>query len=329
MENQTGNVSLPKLVESQTPANQDRLTFSVKELKRLYYDLLECESLSLEKIEEIQEVAKVIHSDLGKFYYRSREGDMTDYMDRFTRYMKVTEQLGVVHDRGHPIQNIVVLHRYNLEYGLLYLHFYAFLPPLELLSSDEQRKRWVQPAKELKFLGAYAQSEIGHGSDVQSLKTTATYDPATKEFIFNTPCLEATKFWPGVLGKSATHILLFAKLITKGKDCGVQAFIVQIRDMATHKLLPGIEAGDVGTKIALTVNDNGYLKINNIRRPKDSLLCRYVQVQDDGTFTRTTTNTTKLEYGGMLNLRLGIHSTCQYYIGKQATIATRYAFRRQ
>jgi acyl-CoA oxidase len=99
--------------------------------------------------------------------------------------------------------------------------------------------------------------------------------------------------------------------------------------METHKTLPGIEVGDAGTKIALIVNDNGYLKLNNIRRSKDSLLCRYVNIEDDGTFIRNNNNASKLEYGGMLNLRLGIVYTCQYYLGKQATIATRYAFRRR
>ena len=128
--------------------------------------MLECESLSLERIDEIKNIASRIHSDVNTHYYRSREQEMTNYMDRFTRYLKVTEELGVLHDRDHPIQKVVVLHRYNLDYGLLYLHFYAFLPPLELLSSDEQRKKWVPLAKEFKIIGSYVQTEFGHGSDV-------------------------------------------------------------------------------------------------------------------------------------------------------------------
>ena len=49
-------------------------------------------------------------------------------------------------------------------------------------------------------MGTYAQTEIGHGSDVSQLQTTATFDPKTDEFIINTPSDIATKWWPGDLG---------------------------------------------------------------------------------------------------------------------------------
>ena len=62
---------------------------------------------------------------------------------------------------------------------------------------------------------------MGHGSDVGSLQTTATFDPKTQEFIIHTPHLDATKFWPGGLGKSANTCVLYARLISKGKDHGV------------------------------------------------------------------------------------------------------------
>ena len=41
------------------------------------------------------------------------------------------------------------------------------------------------------------------------------------------------------------------------------------------------------------------------------------------------TNSTKLAYGGMLKLRIGIHNTSHYYIAKMATIASRYSFLRR
>jgi acyl-CoA oxidase len=51
--------------------------------------------------------------------------------------------------------------------------------------------------------------------------TTATFDEKTKEFVINTPSLDAYKIWPGGLGKSANHCLLYARCIVKGKDHGV------------------------------------------------------------------------------------------------------------
>ena len=50
---------------------------------------------------------------------------------------------------------------------------------------------------------------------------SATYDVMTKEFVFNTPSIKAYKFFPGGLGKTSTHCVLYARLITLGKDYGV------------------------------------------------------------------------------------------------------------
>jgi len=44
-----------------------------------------------------------------------------------------------------------------------------------------------------------------HGSNVPGLETTATFDPATDEFIIHTPTLTATKWWIGGAAHSATH----------------------------------------------------------------------------------------------------------------------------
>ena len=65
----------------------------------------------------------------------------------------------------------------------------------------------------LNILGCYAQTEMGHGSNVAGIETTATFDKATDEFIIHTPTIKATKFWPGGLGIIATHAVVMAKLI--------------------------------------------------------------------------------------------------------------------
>ena len=100
----------------------------------------------------------------------------------------------------------------------------------------------------------------------------------------NTPSLSATKFWPGGLGKTANHCVLYARLISNGKDHGVNAFIIQIRDLKTHKPVPGCEIGDIGSKLGFHNSDQGYLQFNNVRFPKSSLLDQYVKLEDDGTF---------------------------------------------
>lgn len=96
---------------------------------------------------------------------------------------------------------------------------------------EEQKKHWMPLIQQHKILGCYAQTEIGHGSNVAGLLTTATLDKSTDEFIINTPCIEAAKYWPGDLGRFSTHGVVFARCLVDGNDYGVQAFIVQFRDL--------------------------------------------------------------------------------------------------
>jgi acyl-CoA oxidase len=104
--------------------------------------------------------------------------------------------------------------RYTLDLGSFGLHFGVFIPTIQSLGDDQQVKKWLQLAKDWKIIGAYSQTELGHGSDVQRLQTTATYDANMKEFVIHTPNLQATKFWPGAVGKVATHTILLARVIT-------------------------------------------------------------------------------------------------------------------
>ena len=72
-----------------------------------------------------------------------------------------------------------------------------------------------------KILGCYAQTELGHGSNVAGLETTATLDKATDEFVIHSPTVTSAKFWPGDLGRNTTHAIVFARLLIEGKDYGV------------------------------------------------------------------------------------------------------------
>ena len=68
---------------------------------------------------------------------------------------------------------------------------------------------------ERKFGGCFCLTEISHGSDTQSMRTTSTFIKETDEFEIHTPDFEAAKTWVGNLGETATHASVFAQLITE------------------------------------------------------------------------------------------------------------------
>eukprot|EP00002_Diphylleia_rotans_P008298 TRINITY_DN1804_c0_g1_i2.p1 TRINITY_DN1804_c0_g1~~TRINITY_DN1804_c0_g1_i2.p1 ORF type:complete len:574 (-),score=110.92 TRINITY_DN1804_c0_g1_i2:625-2346(-) len=209
-----------------------------------------------------------------------------------------------------------------------FLHDHVFVPNLEGQCSEEQAAKWLPLAKSYAIIGSYGQTELSVGSNVGALQTTATFDPATDEFIVHTPCLEATKWWPGCMGRTATHSVIYARLIIAGKDYGVHPFLVQLRSLETHEPLPGITVGDIGPKFGTDSNDNGYCSFNQVRIPRTNMLMKYSKVHRDGTYEKPPHS--KMAYGTMVAVRAGIVSNSSTALAKAVTIALRYsAVRRQ
>lgn len=157
--------------------------------------------------------------------------------------------------------------------------------------------------------------------------TTATYDPESQSFILNTPEVQAAKWWIGDLGIFCTHACVFAQLIIKGKNHGVHAFVVPIRDH-NHKPFPGLEVGDVGPKLGFNTKDNGYLIMKNYRIPRRMMLMKYHKVSPDGTYS--VSGSEKISYATMLFIRSAIPYLAFAKTSKAIVIMTRYSlFRKQ
>ena len=56
------------------------------------------------------------------------------------------------------------------------VHMAMVIPALRYQTSPEQREAWLPLATSFQILGAYVQTELGHGSNVRALETTATFD---------------------------------------------------------------------------------------------------------------------------------------------------------
>uniref|UniRef100_A0A5B6Z5V7 Acyl-coenzyme A oxidase n=1 Tax=Davidia involucrata TaxID=16924 RepID=A0A5B6Z5V7_DAVIN len=212
------------------------------------------------------------------------------------------------------------------------LHWGMFVPAIKGQGTEEQQQKWLPLAYKMQIIGCYAQTELGHGSNVQGLETTATFDPKTDEFIIHSPTLTSSKWWPGGLGKVSTHAVVYARLITDGQDHGVHGFIVQLRSLDDHSPLPGITVGDIGMKFgngAYNTMDNGVLKFDHFRIPRDQMLMRVSQVSREGKYSQSNVPR-QLVYGTMVYVRQTIVADASCALSRAVCIATRYsAVRRQ
>ena len=153
------------------------------------------------------------------------------------------------------------------------------------LGTAEHHAKWLPGIMNLDIPGCFAMTETGHGSDVASIATTATYDPSTEEFVVHTPFRAAWKDYIGNAANDGLGAVVFAQLVTRGVNHGVHAFYVDLRDPETKEFLPGIGGEDDGIKGGLNGIDNGRLHFTNVRIPRTNLLNRYGDVAPDGTYT--------------------------------------------
>ncbi len=206
----------------------------------------------------------------------------------------------------------------------------VFMSNIERQMSDEQKAIWVPRAERFEIFGSYSQTELGHGSNVKGIETTSTFDPATDEFIINSPTISSTKYWIGATGIWATHSIVVARLIINGKEYGNHLFLTQLRDLNTQELMPGVEIYELGPKVfqGMLGTDNGALRFHNVRIPRTQMLARNAQVLQDGTYVAP--KNTKHSYGSMVTVRALMAEITGWDLLKAVAVAYHYTtFRRQ
>ena len=213
----------------------------------------------------------------------------------------------------------------SIKFGV---HFGLFGGSVYWLGTKKHHDKYLKDIGTMALPGCFAMTETGHGSNVKGLEVTATYDPATKEIIVNSPNLQSGKEYIG----NALHSQMasvFAQLIVDGESHGVHAILVPLRDK-DGQLLSGIRVKDNGYKLGLNGVDNGRIWFSNVRVPKDNLLDRFGSINSDGQYESSIPNPSRRFFtmlGTLVGGRVSVPKLGLSAAKKGLTIAIKHALK--
>ncbi|MFH9940337.1 acyl-CoA dehydrogenase [Streptomyces murinus] len=129
--------------------------------------------------------------------------------------------------------------------------------------------------------GVYLITEAGQANSHLATRTRATYDPATREFVLDTPDAEAAKFGSAGTRDVPQTAVVLARLFTDGTDRGVFGFVVDLTDRSGP--LPGVELSSPINLGALPL-DYVLVRFRRLRVPDAHWLADGAAIGADGAF---------------------------------------------
>ena len=214
--------------------------------------------------------------------------------------------------------------KFGVQFGLWGMSVY-------FLGTEKHHKKYLKDIGTLELPGCFAMTETNHGSNVKGIETTATYDHASKSFTIHTPNENARKEYIGNAAKHGQMATVFAKLILDGKDYGVSAFVVPLRDKSGNTL-KGITIKDCGRKMGLNGVDNGVIYFDHVTIPKENMLDKFAGVSDEGKFISPISSDNRRFFtmlGTLVGGRIGIPRSGISASKSGLTIAIRYGDKRK
>jgi len=301
------------------PRERAGASFDVKQLQQTLYGKTKDGPSVADEFRDLFSGPPFNDTDLDS--YRSYEDKWRTTMKRTSAALEIvrtTPKLMVAHKQQRKV-NMGDL----FATGSLGIHFSMFLTQIKTQCTEEQQAMWLAKSERAQMFGAYAQTELGHGSNLRGLETTATFDKATDEFVIHSPYLTSLKWWPTGM-YCCTHGAVMANLIIDGTDYGFHGFMVQFRD-EDGKCMPGVEIGEMGPKINGKITNIGYARFTEVRIPRFNMFARASQVTRDGEYKRAPPKLSKFKYISMMEIRRDFVGWSSTYLGRASTIAIRYS----
>ena len=220
----------------------------------------------------LQQVRHLANEGYGVTAYPEMVGgqnDMEGYAHIFENMMYVDGSLTI---------------KFGVQFGL-------FGGSIQKLGTKKHHETYLRDAGTTALLGCFAMTETGHGSNVRGIKTTATYHKETDTIVIHTPGKNDNKEYIGnALDSKMASV--FAQLIVNGKNEGVHAILVPVRN-EEHELLPGVTIKDNGYKLGLNGVDNGKIWFDQVSVPRENLLNKYGNITPDGKYHSDIKNPNK------------------------------------
>jgi acyl-CoA oxidase len=188
--------------------------------------------------------------------------------------------------------------RFTVQYNLFAGSILGMGGPEQLKSLDEIQKDGE--------LGCFALTEKLAG--VQSglvVLTTCTWNIQKQCFILHSPSIGAVKNWISQ-GLTAQRAVVIADLIVQGKSYGPHGFLIEMRTK-DGMLKHGISITDMGMKTTGNDLDNASIEFIHCEIPKNALLNRYGDIQNNS-YIQLTKEKMRIEILGqrLLTGRLAI-----------------------
>lgn len=213
--------------------------------------------------------------------------------------------------------------KFGVQFGL-------FGGSIQKLGTKKHHDRYLTAIGEAKLLGCFAMTETGHGSNVRGIKTTATYNKEEDSITIHTPGKNDNKEYIGN-ALHGTMASVFAQLIVNGKNHGVHAILVPLRD-SENRLMPGVRIEDNGYKLGLNGVDNGKIWFDQVKVPRENLLNKYGDIKSDGSYYSDIKNPNKRFFtmlGTLVGGRICVAKGALSGAKMSLAIAVKYALQRR